>query len=272
MDDAGATDPREIHLAGLRFADHSVGSLLGLLGAARAAEPFRYAVNPNVDCVVRLAGDARFAAACARAWLVVNDSRVLSLLARLLAGKRLRAVPGSDLVRLFLEERAVPGTTVTIVGGEPRVVDIVRARTRALIQHHNPPMGFIRDPGAVERAYRFVRDNPADVVLLAVGSPQQELLAMHLADRGGCVGLGICCGAAVNLLAGAEPRAPLWMRRLALEWLHRLAGDPRRLWRRYLVRSPRIVALLVRSEWAARRPRLALPWRDPGGLRRPRRT
>jgi exopolysaccharide biosynthesis WecB/TagA/CpsF family protein len=243
---------REVDFLGLRFADLSAEALLRLLSEPHADEPFRYVVNPNADCVVRLAGDIAFATACERARLIVNDSRVLSLLARLV-GKRLGAVPGSDLVADLLRTRASPSTTVCIIGGAEAAIDDVRARTAARIVHHNPSMGFIRDPAELRRAHAFIRDNPADVVLLAVGSPQQELLARYLARQGDCKGLALCCGAAVNLFVGTEARAPAWMRRCALEWLYRLAVNPRRLWRRYLVRCPRIFALCAKTEgwWPA---------------------
>lgn len=242
----------EVDFLGLRFADLSAGALLRLLAEPHADEPFHYVVNPNADCVVRLSGDLAFATACERARMIVNDSRVLSLLARL-AGKRLGAVPGSDLVGEFLRGHTSPSTTVCVVGGDEATIADVRARTAARIVHHNPSMGFIRDPVEMRRAHAFIRDNPADVVLLAVGSPQQELLARYVARQGDCKGLALCCGAAINLFVGTEPRAPAWMRRCALEWLYRLAANPRRLWRRYLVRSPQIFALCARTEgwWPA---------------------
>jgi exopolysaccharide biosynthesis WecB/TagA/CpsF family protein len=86
----------------------------------------------------------------------------------------------------------------------------------------------------------------ARFILIAVGSPQQELIAAAICDMPDARGTGLCIGAAIDYLAGRERRAPRWMRRLALEWLHRLLVNPARMWRRYLVDGPRIFLLAWR--------------------------
>ena len=65
-------------------------------------------------------------------------------------------------------------------------------------------------------------------------------------QAGGAVGVGLCIGASLDFLTGRKARAPLWMRKASLEWLHRLLSEPRRLWRRYLVEGPRIFVLTMR--------------------------
>ena len=59
-------------------------------------------------------------------------------------------------------------------------------------------------------------------------------------------GTGLCIGASVEFVTGAKRRAPRWMQRLGVEWLHRLLSEPGRLWRRYLVEGPRIFAMAWR--------------------------
>jgi exopolysaccharide biosynthesis WecB/TagA/CpsF family protein len=89
-------------------------------------------------------------------------------------------------------------------------------------------------------------------VFLAVGSPRQEWLAAALAGAGGVTGTGLCVGASLEYLCGARVRAPAAMRRLGLEWLWRLGKEPRRLARRYLLDSPRVIGLLLRQRRADR--------------------
>jgi exopolysaccharide biosynthesis WecB/TagA/CpsF family protein len=114
-------------------------------------------------------------------------------------------------------------------------------------------MGFIGDPAAVETCLQFIESaSPFRFCFLAVGSPQQERIAALLRARGRARGLGLCVGASLNFLTGAEKRAPQWVQRLALEWLYRLGQDPRRLARRYLVRGPRIFRYLQRSRLVLR--------------------
>jgi exopolysaccharide biosynthesis WecB/TagA/CpsF family protein len=106
-------------------------------------------------------------------------------------------------------------------------------------------MGFVRDPQEVEQCLRFIEScSPFRFCFLAVGAPQQEVLAQMLKARGEARGMALCIGASVNFLTGVERRAPHWMQRIGMEWLFRLALDPARLARRYLVRGPRVFSLL----------------------------
>jgi exopolysaccharide biosynthesis WecB/TagA/CpsF family protein len=110
-------------------------------------------------------------------------------------------------------------------------------------------MNFIRDPLAVETCLRQIEAmSPFRFCFLAIGSPQQEIIAQKLKERGIARGLALCVGAAINFLTGIERRAPLWMQQAGLEWLYRLSRDPRRLWRRYLVRGPKTLDQLGSSE------------------------
>jgi N-acetylglucosaminyldiphosphoundecaprenol N-acetyl-beta-D-mannosaminyltransferase len=63
----------------------------------------------------------------------------------------------------------------------------------------------------------------------------------------------LCVGAAFDFIAGTADRAPIWMRRSGLEWAHRLASEPRRLWKRYLIGNPKFVVGIVRDRFHARR-------------------
>ena len=111
----------------------------------------------------------------------------------------------------------------------------------------SPRIGFENYPDSFEEALRFIEDNPARLVFLAVGSPRQEIVARALAARGIAVGTGLCVGASLEFLAGTEWRAPLLVQKAGLEWAWRLTQNPQRLWRRYLVDDPAILRLLWRE-------------------------
>jgi exopolysaccharide biosynthesis WecB/TagA/CpsF family protein len=101
----------------------------------------------------------------------------------------------------------------------------------------------------VEECLKFIeRMSPFRFCFLAVGCPQQETIAQALRARGSAKGLALCVGASLNFITRDEKRAPVWMQKLALEWLYRLLGDPKRLARRYLIRGPRVFAHLRRSQ------------------------
>ncbi|MBW6526688.1 WecB/TagA/CpsF family glycosyltransferase [Sphingomonas sp. RHCKR7] len=243
---------------GLRFDPLDTDAAVTWLRAARADSPFAYVVTPNVDHIVRLDAAGREEPTGAALWrayegaaLTLCDSRVLARLARW-CGVTLPVAPGSDLtVRLF-DEVARPGDRIAIIGGDSTLLAALRERFAALdIVQHVPPMGLLRDAAALEAAAAFGRDSRARFLLLAVGSPQQEIVAARIAALAGAGGVALCIGASLDFIVGRQRRAPRLVQRLGLEWAHRLASQPRRLWRRYLVEGPRIFRL-ARS-WRAGR-------------------
>jgi N-acetylglucosaminyldiphosphoundecaprenol N-acetyl-beta-D-mannosaminyltransferase len=90
------------------------------------------------------------------------------------------------------------------------------------------------------------------LLFVAMGSPDQErFLDAHLDELGVPFSLGV--GGSFDHVAGLSRRAPRWMQRAGLEWLHRLASEPRRLWRRYLFGNARFALLLARQRLGSRR-------------------
>ena len=208
-----------------------------------ADRPFAFVVTPNVDHLVRLERDTVLATLYAQAWLTVCDSRVLELIGRM-SGETIKVAPGSDLTERLFDTAIDPEEPVTIVGGSEDVITAVRERYGLkVVNWHQPPMGLRDKPEAIAECARFVAEHPARFVFLCVGSPQQELIAEACLDRGDCTGLGLCVGASLDFLAGKVARAPRWMQTARLEWLHRLAQEPARMWRRYLVDGPKVLLL-----------------------------
>jgi len=182
------------------------------------------------------------------------DSRVVARAAGAIGLAVPRVTTGSDLTERLLCGHVVPGERVTIIGLRAAHVPSLIARCGiAPPAHYDPPIGFDRDPAQLRRAVDFVLDHPARLVFLAVGSPRQERLAAAIAATGKAVGTGLCIGASLDFLAGAERRAPQWTQRAGLEWLHRLAADPKRLARRYLLDNPPVFAMLLRERMARSR-------------------
>lgn len=234
---------------GLDFADLDATAAALLIAQQSADASFRYVVTPNADHLVRLARHPELEAAYAGAWLRLLDSRVVARAAWLLGLAVPRVAPGSDVTALLLSAHLRPGERVTIIGLRPAWLPaLVRRYALAEVAHHNPPMGFERDAGAFRAAIDFVVAHPARFTFLAVGSPRQEMLATAIAATGQARGVGLCIGASLAFLSGTTQRAPMWMQRWGLEWLHRVASDPRRLAWRYLVQDPAVFGLLFR-EW-----------------------
>jgi N-acetylglucosaminyldiphosphoundecaprenol N-acetyl-beta-D-mannosaminyltransferase len=94
-----------------------------------------------------------------------------------------------------------------------------------------------------ERVVAEIRRSGARILFVGLGTPKQERWMAAHRGRIPAVMLGV--GAAFDFLAGVKPQAPRWMMRAGLEWLFRLATEPRRLWRRYLIQNPRFVVLFL---------------------------
>lgn len=212
-------------------------------------ERYGYVVTPNVDHLIRCHEDPSYHSVYRSATYALLDSRFAAYLFRVFKGLRLPVCPGSDAFPEILGKVVTPSDRLVLIGGSAEQAQIL-ARTYGLrdLRHHNPPMGFIRDPAAVSECLEFIEDaSPFRFCFLAVGAPQQEQLAYQLMLRDRARGLALCLGASLNFVTGAERRAPVWMRRLGSEWLYRLIQNPKRLGKRYLVRGPRIFGHIRRA-------------------------
>ena len=211
---------------------------------------YGYVVTPNADHMIRLHEDASFRTLYAAANYVLLDSRFISKILRFTKGIELPVCTGSDLTKKLFSEVIAPDDSLVLIGGTEEQARQLSARYGVRrLAHFNPPMGFIHDPEAVEACLSFIESHsPFRFCLLAVGSPQQEVIAQKLKARGIARGLTLCIGASINFLTGDERRAPLWMQQCGIEWFYRLMQAPGRMAKRYLVRGPRVFGLLRNAE------------------------
>ncbi|HEY6258986.1 MAG TPA: WecB/TagA/CpsF family glycosyltransferase [Xanthobacteraceae bacterium] len=218
---------------------------------AQCGEPYRYVVTPNAYHVVAVHEQPEHLLPIYRgAWLSLCDSRIVRGLAAL-ARRPLPLATGSDVVAAVLAKLdAQPpagGRRRILVVGPDRIAELaLRARYPHLdLQVLPAPRGLARRADLRLAVARACVERPWDILLLCVGCPAQELIARLIAQLGRSAGIALCVGAAIDFLTGQAARAPLWLRRLSLEWAYRLAHEPRRLWRRYLVESPKILRIFL---------------------------
>jgi len=239
-----------------RLDDYDLAAFVDV-AAAYGSEHFGYVVTPNVDHLIRFHESSSFRAVYADAAYVLLDSRFAAYLLRVLRGVRLPVCTGSDLTAALFARVIKPTDRIVLIGASEQQAQALRAMYGLRdLRHHNPPMGFIRDPAAVEAALQFAESaGPFRFCFIAVGSPQQEAVAQRLRGRGRARGLALCIGASIDFITGAERRAPRWMQLGGLEWIYRLSQNPRRLARRYLVRGPKFFSYLRYAEVELRRAR-----------------
>jgi N-acetylglucosaminyldiphosphoundecaprenol N-acetyl-beta-D-mannosaminyltransferase len=247
------TDPARVRVAGVEFDRLDMGAAIERIAELARQRPMSTVVTPNVDLVVIANRDPAFMTAIRRADLVLADGQPVVWASRL-TGRRLpERVTGADLVPALVEVAEERGLRVFLLGGAPGVAERAAARLRTLapgvviVGTAGPPAAAIDAPDVI----RQINDARPDLLFVGFGAPKQELwLERHRAELD--VGVGIGVGASLDFAAGRVPRAPRWMQRHGLEWLFRLAREPRRLWRRYLVRDPAFAWYLVRDLRATR--------------------
>lgn len=236
---------------GLPFSTMDIDSAVDAV-AARASIPgarFAYVATPNVDHVVGLASEPARRPLYESAWLLLNDSRVLSRLAAH-AKIELPTATGSDLTARLFDDVIDRREPVTIIGGDEATIAELKQRYGLTdVRWHRAPMGLKQKPAAIVRAAAFAAAQPSRFTFICVGAPQQEMIAYAISQRADARGVGLCVGASLEFLTGHKQRAPHWMRAAGLEWLHRLASEPGRLWKRYLVDGPKVFSLF--AAWRA---------------------
>lgn len=172
-------------------------------------------------------------------FLILPDGVGVDIAAKLLYGAPFPDnLNGTDFVPAFLQASTRP-LTVALLGATRVNAEAASVRLSTLaVQHrfvvvHDGYFSAAQEPEIVGRIAKL----RPDVLLVAMGVPRQELwIARHI-DARHCT-LPIAVGALLDFLSGTVPRAPLWIRRLRLEWLYRLWIEPGRLWRRYVLGNP----------------------------------
>jgi exopolysaccharide biosynthesis WecB/TagA/CpsF family protein len=202
-----------------------------------ASAAFAVYTTPNIEHIYLRQTNAEFDAVCEGALISTNDSRILHKLAEL-AGLELYFAPGAYVVDRLFHQVIAKDDPICVIGGTASIIERVREQFGlARIAHHIPPMGFIHDAQAVAAAVDFVAAHPSRFVIVAMGPPQSEQFCQRVLTDGRAVGIGLCVGSSLTVLTGQANPAPDWMENSGLVWLYRLVKEPRRLWRRYLVRG-----------------------------------
>ncbi|MBN9610381.1 MAG: WecB/TagA/CpsF family glycosyltransferase [Actinobacteria bacterium] len=163
----------------------------------------------------------------------------------------------SDVIR-----KGVPsGVRHYLLGGSPEVLEqLVRALSAdypgvRIVGRYSPPYAPVTSAYVRDCVDRIQPCRP-DIVWVGLGTPKQDLVGADLAAALGLAVLNV--GAAFDFAAGAVREAPPWVQKSGFEWLFRLAAEPRRLWRRYLIGNVQFLAAVVAERGNDRRLKRAL--------------
>ncbi|MCB9973107.1 MAG: WecB/TagA/CpsF family glycosyltransferase [Rhodospirillales bacterium] len=184
----------------------------------------------NAHAVTTAARNPEFSNFLLESDMLLRDGIGVKIGLKLFGMGRTENLNGTDLITLILKE--IPDKSVVLFGASEDTMHVTRDKLEAqgfknIVLTMN---GFHKDSDYLEK----IKETQPDIILLCMGMPRQELLAARLkAEK--FPGLIICGGGWADFYSGVKPRAPLWMRKLALEWFFRLINEPKRLGKRYTV-------------------------------------
>jgi N-acetylglucosaminyldiphosphoundecaprenol N-acetyl-beta-D-mannosaminyltransferase len=192
----------------------------------------------NSHSVVTAADDPDFARALAAADMATADGMPIAWMMRRLGHPAQQRINGPDLMLRYCATAERTGTSIFLYGSTDEVLGRLQAQLcerfpgLKIAGRYSPPFRTLTSAEDDEVCKR-IAESGAGVVFVSLGCPKQE--KWMDAHRGRVPAVMIGVGAAFDYHAGTLSRAPAWMRDSGLEWLHRLASEPRRLWKRYLV-------------------------------------
>jgi N-acetylglucosaminyldiphosphoundecaprenol N-acetyl-beta-D-mannosaminyltransferase len=205
----------------------------------------------NLDHVVKMRNDPQFREAYTRAGLITADGFPI-VLAGTLQGKFISRVAGSDLIAPICAEAARTGKSIYLFGSSTEVLtgasQRLRDRNPGLVVAGilGPPQGFAPTSEEARRCAETIASSGADLCFVALGAPKQELFADFAKQFAPNVSF-VCIGAGLDFITGAQVRAPRWMQQFGMEWLWRVASNPRRLLHRYVLCIVALPGFLARA-------------------------
>ena len=239
---------RRVNVAGVYVDNLSEDETLSRIGELIAGGGSHYMTVVNAAKVVAARRDSELRDRLAKAALVTADGMSVVWASRLVGDPLKQRVTGIDLFERLVGYAAARGLSVYFFGARDQSV-------RGVVERFTARFPGLRVAGyrdgyfdAAQEAEiaRQIRRSKADLLFVALGSPrQEEWIGRHLDATGARFALGV--GGSFDHLSGLQRRAPAWMQRAGLEWLHRVAREPRRLWRRYLVGNTLFVWLVAKQ-------------------------
>jgi len=246
--------PVFLEILGVRLDNMSMNAAVAwLVARARERRP-TLAAFANPDCINTAQQNLAYRRVLQRADRVFADGSGIRIAARMLGQRMAGNVNGTDLFPELCQAAAREDLKLFLLGARPGLAeataDAMRARHPGLTIAGTMHGYFdAADTGSV---IEEINRSGADILLVAMGAPQQELwLARHAAALAPPVRLGV--GGLFDYYSGRIPRAPAWIREAGCEWIWRMACEPSRLWKRYLVGNPLFLARVLRERVAGRR-------------------
>lgn len=204
-----------------------------------------FTVNP--DHLYHLQYNPAFTTAYRKADVITVDSHYVQLAMRLSGRRVVNRLAGSDIVpELCTHQARDPRARMFLLGAQPgvarRAADNINRRVgrELVVGAHGPSMNFVHDPAEIESVLAMIRESGATSLIVGLGAPKQEIWIATMRHRLPDVRIMLGVGAAIDYEAGEVKRAPVFLRRIGMEWSYRVFTEPRRYLMRY-VRNTRFI-------------------------------
>lgn len=198
-----------------------------------------FTINP--DHLYHLQNSAAFTTAYRGADFITVDSHYVFGALRWQGHGLQEKITGSDLVPAYCRRHAAnPAVRIFLLGAAPGVAERARQRLNAqagrelVVGAHGPSMRFVDDEAEIASVLEMIRASGATTLMVGLGAPKQEIWLARYRHQMPQVKVLMGVGATIDYEAGEVRRAPVWMRRLGLEWVYRVLSEPRRYGMRYL--------------------------------------
>ena len=241
--------PASVLIYGIRLANLSMDDVLSAIDAALVSKTRCRITFVNADCVNIAAKNNDYKKDLDQMDWVFIDGIGMKIAGMILNQPVRSNVNGTDLFPLLCKNLAKQGGSLYLLGAKPGVADAVAkwaidqfpGIVIAGSQH-----GYFAE-GEAESVVAKIHDSHADVLLVAMGAPQQEAwINRYMQSTGSIIAIGV--GGLFDYYSGNIPRAPYWMRKSGLEWLFRLIQEPKRLGGRYLIGNWTFLARIIYSK------------------------
>jgi N-acetylglucosaminyldiphosphoundecaprenol N-acetyl-beta-D-mannosaminyltransferase len=229
---------KRVSLMGMEIDHVTESEAVAAIGESLSERRGGWVITPNLEHLRRFCKEPSLQRYFAQADLVLADGMPLVWASRLRGTPLPARVAGSDLIWSLSMEAAREAGWEAAQRLRERCPGL---RIAGMVY---PPHGFENDPAAMDHLIDTLEMGRPDIVYVGLGFPKQEAVIAHLRDHfpeTWFLGIGISIG----FVGGQVARAPQWMQRAGLEWLHRLGQEPRRLSRRYLVHGLPFAARLL---------------------------
>ena len=222
-----------------------------IMGYAGGEHKCRMLVTPNADHVIKLEKDAEFREVYAHADLITTDGTPLLWIADSFNCPITERVTGADLLPAVCDRAAKEGRSMFFLAASNELLENAIPRLEQdypgikILGGYVPPMGFGEKKEEVDKAVAKINEAAPDILVVGVGAPRSEKFIYRNRQRLD-VGVALPVGAALAFATGEQKRAPLWMRRLGLEWFYRFLQEPGRMFKRYFVDDMKIFFLALK--------------------------